>query len=77
MLQNLNPLQLLRYAGLFTWAFMGAPLLLEFFPEGLSRNDVLLWRGAYFSFGLSYWLLTQPRRLALRRQWWNGACWRG
>lgn len=77
MLQNLNPLQLLRYAGLFTWAFMGAPLLLEFFPEGLSRNDVLLWRGAYFSFGLCYWLLTQPRRMAARRRWfdWGFLAW--
>src|SRR5690606_7541169 len=66
MLSRVTHMQLLRYAGLFTWACVGAPLLARFFQEGLTREDLIGWRIAYFLFGACYWLLTYSigRRLA-------------
>ena len=60
MLARLSHTQLLRYAGLFTWACVGIPLVLNswYFHEGLSRADLIAWRVAYFSFGIGYWILT-------------------
>lgn len=65
---------LLRYAGLFTWAMVGIPLVLNslYFPNvgddvaaiGIDRR---LWVISYLGFGMSYWLVTsvlgvrQPR----------------
>ncbi|MEO8160964.1 MAG: sensor histidine kinase [Arenimonas sp.] len=70
---RLSHTQLLRYAGLFTWAVVGIPLLLNswYFPEGdaerllASAPDILGSTIAYFVFGAAYWLVT--RDLGARR----------
>ena len=76
MLNRLNHSRLLRYAGLFTWAMVGFPLLsLTLQPLGddlgiaeeafgALRVGWTLW-ALYFSFGLSYSLVT--RNLGARR----------
>lgn len=68
MLHRISHTQLLRYAGLFTWACAGIPLLLEpwYFEEsgGIGRLDLFAWRISYFGFGLCYWYIT--RRLGWR-----------
>lgn len=75
MLGRLSHTQLLRYAGLFTWAMVGIPLLLNtwYFPaeDGtglLSDVRLRMWAAAYFAFGLSYWLVT--RSLGERQPRW-------
>ena len=69
MLSRLSHTQLLRYAGLFTWACVGIPLVLNswYFHEGLSRADLIAWRVAYFAFGLGYWILTTRLGRSRRR----------
>ena len=70
---RLSHTQLLRYAGLFTWAVVGIPLLLNswYFPEGdpeqllASAPDIYKSTIAYFVFGVAYWLVT--RELGARR----------
>jgi signal transduction histidine kinase len=70
---RLSHTQLLRYAGLFTWAVVGIPLLLNnwYFPEGdpeqllASAPDIYKSTIAYFVFGVAYWLVT--RDLGARR----------
>ena len=70
---RLSHTQLLRYAGLFTWAVVGIPLLLNswYFPEGepeqllSSAPDIYGSTIAYFVFGIAYWLVT--RDLGVRR----------
>jgi signal transduction histidine kinase len=70
---RLTHTQLLRYAGLFTWAVVGIPLLLNswYFPEGepeqllASAPDIYGSTIAYFVFGIAYWLVT--RDLGVRR----------
>jgi len=68
MIARITHTQLLRYAGLFTWACAGIPLLLEpwYFDEsgGIGRFDLFAWRTSYFGFGLCYWYIT--RRLGRR-----------
>ena len=66
MLSRLSHTQLLRYAGLFTWACVGIPLVLNswYFQDGLSRVDLIAWRIVYVAFGAGYWVLT--RRLGHR-----------
>ena len=61
MLARLNHAQLLRYAGLFTWACVGIPLVLYswYFHEGLSRTDLMAWRVVHIAFGVGYWILTR------------------
>ena len=59
MLSRLNHTQMLRYAGLFSWACVGIPLLLGSFHEGLTAGDLIGWRVSYFGFGLCYWFLTR------------------
>src|SRR6188768_65917 len=64
---RLSHTQLLRYAGLFTWAVVGIPLLLygwypELFP---SAPDIPKSAIAYSTFGIAYWLVT--RDLGARR----------
>ena len=60
---RLSTTQQLRYAGLFTWACLGIPMIWEpwYFDEqgGLGRLDMLAWRITYFVFGLCYWFGTQ------------------
>lgn len=76
MLSRLNHTQLLRYAGLFTWAVVGIPLVLSswYFP-GDSGGSALtntinlrLWVTSYLGFGISYWLIT--RSLGTRHPRW-------
>ena len=65
--------QLLRYAGLFTWAVVGIPLVLNswYFPVGeadellATAPDIVGSTVAYFVFGVVYWVLT--RDLGMRR----------
>lgn len=76
MLNKLNHTQLLRYAGLFTWAVVGIPLILNswYFPVAeveenlLNRPDMLGSTVAYFVFGLAYWLVTHD--LGARKPRW-------
>ena len=68
--------KLLRYAGLFTWAVVGIPLVLNtwYFPAGevderfASRPDMVGAAIVYFAFGVAYWLVT--RDLGERRPRW-------
>jgi len=74
MLARLNHTRLLRYAGLFTWAVVGVPLLYSWFwpvvglefEEGVAPPR-MAWQGwaSYIAFGLSYAWLT--RELGARR----------
>jgi signal transduction histidine kinase len=59
MLARINHVQLMLYAGLFTWACVGIPLVLNtwYFTEGLSGVELLGWRVSYFVFGIAYVLL--------------------
>ncbi|PKM14242.1 MAG: sensor histidine kinase [Gammaproteobacteria bacterium HGW-Gammaproteobacteria-2] len=76
MLNRLNHTQLLRYAGLFTWAVVGIPLVLSswYFPgengdSTLNTNiNLRLWVASYLGYGLSYWLVT--RSLGMRHPRW-------
>ena len=70
---RLSHTQLLRYAGLFTWAVVGIPLVLNtwYFPAGQGGNpppDMLYSMVAYLAFGGAYWLVT--RDLGIRRPRW-------
>ncbi|CAN5211783.1 sensor histidine kinase [soil metagenome] len=70
---RLSHTQLLRYAGLFTWAVVGIPLVLNtwYFPAGDVDEripyapDIVGSTVAYFVFGAAYWLVT--RDLGMRR----------
>ncbi|MFT3896605.1 MAG: sensor histidine kinase [Thermomonas sp.] len=65
MLARLDHTRLLRYAGLFTWALVGLPLLYtaQFPPEALddSQPPSMVWQGwmAYAAFGALYLWLTR------------------
>ncbi|HMB57397.1 MAG TPA: sensor histidine kinase [Arenimonas sp.] len=72
---RLSHTQLLRYAGLFTWAVVGIPLVFNtlYFPvgevdEALGPPDMVGSTIAYFVFGVAYWLVT--RELGQRRPRW-------
>lgn len=76
MFSRISHTQLLRYAGLFTWAMVGIPLLLASasFPsqDALERiaaeQNFRWWLIAYQAFGIGYWLVT--RALGVRRPRW-------
>ncbi|HEU0151820.1 MAG TPA: sensor histidine kinase [Arenimonas sp.] len=78
MLNRVSHTKLLRYAGLFTWAVVGIPLVLNswYFPateageglEGVIQPDMRGAAMAYFAFGMAYWLVT--RSLGARRPRW-------
>jgi signal transduction histidine kinase len=59
MLARINHVQLMLYAGLFTWACVGIPLVLNtwYFTEGLAQWELFGWRVSYFVFGIAYVLL--------------------
>jgi signal transduction histidine kinase len=59
MLARINHVQLMLYAGLFTWACVGIPLVLNtwYFTEGLADWELMGWRVSYFVFGVAYVLL--------------------
>jgi signal transduction histidine kinase len=65
MLARFDHTRLLRYAGLFTWALVGVPLLYTaaFPPEALddSQPPAMVWQGwaAYVTFGMLYLWLTR------------------
>jgi len=76
MAPRLTHTQLLRYAGLLTWAVVGIPLVLNswYFPAG-NGSDALAptpdLKGAmfaYLAFGVAYWQVT--RDLGVRRPRW-------
>jgi signal transduction histidine kinase len=58
-LPRLNHIDLLRYAGLFTYACVGLPLLVEsLYPSGaISTLEHAGWVVSYVLFGVSYWYL--------------------
>lgn len=68
-LGSLNHVQLLRYAGLFTWACVGIPLLRRYWQseDGYTRIELAGWWLSYLAFGLSYWAIT--RDLGKRYRW--------
>ncbi len=70
MALRLTPTKLLRYAGMFTWACVGIPMVSTpwYFDEssGLDSSDQLAWRVCYFGFGACYWFVT--RRLGERHR---------
>ncbi|MBS0461580.1 MAG: sensor histidine kinase [Proteobacteria bacterium] len=76
MFNRISPTQLLRYAGLFTWAMVGIPLQLAAssipVQEGAERvaaeTNLHWWLLAYSTFGAGYWLVT--RSLGVRRPRW-------
>jgi signal transduction histidine kinase len=69
MLARLNPMQLLRFAGLFTWGCMGVPLLIDLFQQDISGSDLYWWRVCYITFGVCYWLLTRSPGPNARGRW--------
>lgn len=76
MLSRISHTQLLRYAGLFTWAMVGIPLLLasasvpsqNTIERLAAEQNFRWWLIAYQAFGIGYWLVT--RALGLRRPRW-------
>jgi len=52
-----RPIELLRYAGLFTWVCASIPLfLMQYWYENpLGMNQYLAWWVLYLTFGLTYW----------------------
>ncbi|MGA9333005.1 MAG: sensor histidine kinase [Rudaea sp.] len=59
---TINHIQLLRFAGLFTYACTGVPLLSSSFrSEGVATGsaDYIGWCVAYACFGVAYWLATR------------------
>ena len=62
-------MQLLRYAGLFTWACVGIPLLRRYWQseDGYTPIDLIGWWASYVAFGVIYWLIT--RELGKRQHW--------
>ena len=71
---RINSIALLRYAGLFTWACVGLPLIVDADPQ-VGRAHYWAWLAAYLAFGLAYWLVSHqinrrtPARCAC-------CCWR-
>jgi len=69
MLNRLNPMQLLRFAGLFTWGCMSVPLLVDLFQEQISSSNLHWWRVSYLVFGFCYFLLTRTPGPRPRARW--------
>lgn len=66
---SFNHVQLLRYAGLFTWACVGIPLMRRYWQseDGYTPIDLIGWWASYVAFGVIYWLIT--RELGKRQHW--------
>jgi signal transduction histidine kinase len=69
MLSRLHPMQLLRFAGLFTWGCMSVPLLVDLFQEEISSSNLHWWRVSYLVFGICYVLLTRATGPRPRARW--------
>lgn len=54
---RLSSALMLRYAGLFTWAWVGLPLF--FAGAGPHAWPYLAWWGCYLAFGGAYWLVSR------------------
>lgn len=65
---RISHIDILRYAGLFTYACVGLPLLVETVapPAGLDWTNHLGWTLSYLAFGASYWALMHDLGKALR-----------
>ena len=64
-LSSFNYIQLLRYAGLFTYACVGIPLLWDSFRSPEEAGDPVdraCWLSAYLIFGVAYWIVTISAR---------------
>ena len=61
-----RPIELLRYAGLFTWLCASIPLFLMtyWYENPLATNQYLAWWTLHLVFGLTYW--NQVRALPVR-----------
>lgn len=61
-----RPLELLRYAGLFTWLFLTVPLMLvnSIVDEPIPAERYLAWWALHVLFGLTYW--NQVRELPVQ-----------
>ncbi len=55
---RINSIALLRYAGLFTWACVGLPLIVDA-DQQIGRGHYWAWLAAYLAFGLAYWLVSR------------------
>ena len=66
-----RPLELLRYAGLFTWLCAGIPLVLTriVYVTPLSTEHYVAWWILHVVFGLTYW--NQVRTLPVRYALWH------
>ncbi|HLF29986.1 MAG TPA: sensor histidine kinase [Xanthomonadales bacterium] len=66
-----KPMELLRYAGLFTWICASVPLLLMPFISAtpLDREHYVGWWVLHLIFGLTYW--NQVRELPIRSPLWH------
>jgi signal transduction histidine kinase len=56
------PIDLLKYAGLFTWFSAGIPLLLQnwIFVQPLGGSDQVAWLLLHLAFGAAYWQQVKP-----------------
>lgn len=57
-----EPIDLLKYAGLFTWFSAGIPLVLQkwIFIQPLSGSDQVAWLLLHLAFGAAYWQQVKP-----------------
>jgi len=71
LIGNFKPMELLRYAGLFTWVCATIPLLLVpmFYEPALDRENYVGWWVLHLIFGLTYW--NQVRELPIRSPVWH------
>lgn len=68
---RVNHIELLRYAGLFTYACVGLPLAVESVQQSAPLDPVRHggWIASYVMFGVSYWWLMHDLGKPLRRTW--------
>jgi signal transduction histidine kinase len=66
-----QPIELLRYTGLFVWLCAAVPMVLmpAWYPEPLGSEQYLAWWILYLVFGFTYW--NQVRELPVRTSLWH------
>lgn len=67
MIKPISPTRLIRWAGLFTWACVGIPLVIApfYFGEQLDLANYLVWLSAHLVFGAAFWLTSRsPQQTA-------------